>query len=105
MRQPYPVVKRTPCLPSQQFSDWVAQFKPTRLARSLGVNRSAVHSWITPHGKRRKPRTETVLDIVALSEVEPLRGKIKLTRSCFYSGAVSLALLLRGGFRLFYPES
>ena len=79
MRQPYPVVKRNFSQPSTRFAEWVAQFKPTRLARALGVNRSAVHSWITPKGKRRKPRTETVQDIVALSEVEPLRGKIRLT--------------------------
>ena len=79
MKQPYPVVKREPSKPSAKFSKWVAQFKPTRLARALGINRSAVHSWITPTGKRRKPRTETALDIVALSQIEPLDGKFKLT--------------------------
>lgn len=79
MKQPYPVVTLQAALPSSRFSKWVHQFKPTRLARALGVNRSAVHSWVTPTGKRRKPRTDTVLHIVALSQVEPLDRKHPLT--------------------------
>lgn len=78
MRQSYPVVKRRPSEPSTRFRLWVAQFRPTRLARALGVNRSAVHSWVTVTGKRRNPRMQTVLDIVALSKIEPLHGKTKL---------------------------
>lgn len=78
MSRAYPVVKRLPSKPSQKFRKWVAQFTPTRLARSLGVKRSSVHSWVTLTGKRRRPRIETALDIVALSEIEPLRGRTKL---------------------------
>lgn len=78
MKQSYPVVRRRPSCPSPRFREWVAQFGPTRLARSLGVSRAAVHSWVTPVGKRLTPRTDTILDILALSAIEPLRGTIKL---------------------------
>lgn len=79
MKQAYPVVNRQPPELSSNFIEWVAQFKPTRLARSLGVARSSVHAWVTVTGKRHKPRVETAMDIVALSRVEPLRGEVILT--------------------------
>jgi hypothetical protein len=79
MRQAYPVIKRQPQKPSQKFDEWVAQFGPIRLARSLGVARSSVHSWVTISGNRRKPRMETVFDLIALSRIEPLRGEEILT--------------------------
>ena len=67
--------------PSSNFFAWVAQFKPTRLARSLGVTRCTVHKWVTPIGQRHKPRIETVLAIIELSKIEPLRGEVILTVS------------------------
>lgn len=79
MRQPYPVIQLQDAIPSPHFIAWVHEFKITRLARSLGINRSAVHSWITSSGKRRQPRTKTVRAIVALSKIEPLAGETILT--------------------------
>lgn len=80
-RQAYPVVRRRRPHPSPKFLEWVAQFGPTRLARALGMSRSAIHAWVTPTGRRRTPRMQTVLDIVALSAVEPLYGETQLTVS------------------------
>jgi hypothetical protein len=79
MKQAYPIVRRRPSGPSPEFLAWVAQFGIARLARSLGVSRGAVHAWVTPVGKRERPRTDYALDIVALSAREPLRGTIRLT--------------------------
>lgn len=81
MIQPYPVVRRNPPRPSRLFMDWVAEYGPVRLSRSLGVSRSSVHAWVTETGWRRRPRLETVFDIIALSRIEPLRGEKILTIS------------------------
>ncbi|MBN2320895.1 MAG: hypothetical protein JXR49_17580 [Acidobacteria bacterium] len=79
MIKEYPVIKRCPPEISPKFVEWVAEFGPVRLARALGIRRSTVHAWVTSTGRKRRPHMDLALDMVALSEVEPLHGKTPLT--------------------------
>jgi hypothetical protein len=77
--KPHPVIAIFPPEPSPAFIAWVAQYGPIRLARSLGIARSAVHCWVSASGKRCRPRVDAVMHIVALSGLEPLNGTTQLT--------------------------
>lgn len=95
MKQPYPRIILAPLGPTQKFREWVRQFGVSRLSRSLGINRSAVHSWITQSGIVREPVKDTARTIVALSKIEPLKGRGKLTLEDIYGDAQAAQVEMR----------
>src|ERR1035437_6544025 len=56
-----------------RFRFWVARYGVSRLARSLGTDRSVVRRWVRPHNAI-PPDVKTVRVILALSPIEPLVG-------------------------------
>ncbi len=87
MKRPCPVVARKPCVPSKNFVQWMKEFGIRRLARTLAVTQRTAQRWITPGGRRNPPARELALSIVALSKMEPLRGKIRLKLEDIYGKA------------------